>query len=43
MKMKLMKNKKDLQQKFSRKVPYLYPKLQPIYVVGQQELSPFYM
>ena len=43
MKMKLMKNKKYLQQKFSQKV--LDPKLQTILcrLKGQQELCPFYM
>ena len=38
MKMMLMKNKKYLQQKFSRKVLVLQ-----FYVEGQQELHPFYM
>ena len=42
MKMKLTKNKKDLQQKFSRKV--LLPKtIDNVYVYGQQEVCPFYM
>ena len=42
MKMKLMKNKKYLHQKFSRKVlvPQNYSRF---YVEGQQELCPFYM
>ena len=41
MKMKLMKNKNICMQKNSWMV--LVPKLQPIYVKGQQELRPFYM
>ena len=42
MKMKLMNNKKYLQQKFSRKV--LAPQTTAdFYVEDQQELRPFYM
>ena len=42
MKMKLMKNKKYLQQKKFTKGTYT-PSYSRLYVEGQQELHPFYM